>query len=108
MCMTTEETTTNSTTEVTDSTDNEEKQDRSIDELIILSNYNGLTDGEVRKLMQYYAEREIEIKTEEIKAQVLRSMQSSQLNNEQMHYENIVDYMNQVLKSVNNMQYASV
>lgn len=106
--MTTDETKINSDTEIADSPENEEKQERSIDDLIILSNYNGLTDGEVRKLMQYYAEREIEIKTEEIKAQVLRSIQNSQLNNEQMHYENILAYMNQVLDSVNNMQYASV
>lgn len=106
--MTTDETVDESTTESTDNTSTEEKRERTTEELIRLSKFDGLTDAEVHKVIDYFVEQAIENQKSILKMEALQSVNESYSNMEQTHYENIVDYMNQVLESVNNMQYASV
>lgn len=106
--MTTDETVDESTTESTDNTSTEEKRERTTDELVRLSKFDGLTDAEVHKVIDYFVEQAIENQKSILKIEALQSVNESYNNMEQTHYENIVDYMNQVLDSVNNMQYASV
>lgn len=106
--MTTDETVDESTTESTDNTSTDEKQERTTEELIRLSKFDGLTDAEVHKVIDYFVEQAIENQKSILKMEALQSVNESYSNMEQTHYENIVDYMNQVLESVNNMQYASV
>ena len=106
--MTTDETVDVSTTESTDNTSTEEKRERTTEELVRLSKFDGLTDAEVHKVIDYFVEQAIENQKSILKMEALQSVNESYSNMEQTHYENIVDYMNQVLESVNNMQYASV
>lgn len=106
--MTTDETVDESTTESTDNTSTEEKRERTTEELVRLSKFDGLTDAEVHKVIDYFVEQAIENQKSILKMEALQSVNESYSNMEQTHYENIVDYMNQVLDSVNNMQYASV
>lgn len=106
--MTTDETVDESTTESTDNTSTEEKRERTTEELVRLSKFDGLTDAEVHKVIDYFVEQAIENQKSILKMEALQSVNESYNNMEQTHYENIIDYMNQVLDSVNNMQYASV
>lgn len=106
--MTTDETVDVSTTESTDNTSTEEKRERTTEELVRLSKFDGLTDAEVHKVIDYFVEQAIENQKSILKMEALQSVNESYNNMEQTHYENIIDYMNQVLDSVNNMQYASV
>ena len=106
--MTTDETVDESTTESTDNTSTEEKRERTTEELVRLSKFDGLTDAEVHKVIDYFVEQAIENQKSILKMEALQSVNESYSSMEQTHYENIIDYMNQVLDSVNNMQYASV
>ena len=106
--MTTDETVDVSTTESTDNTSTEEKRERTTEELVRLSKFDGLTDAEVHKVIDYFVEQAIENQKSILKIEALQSVNESYNNMEQTHYENIVDYMNQGLDSVNNMQYATV
>ena len=72
--------TTENVTEVEETTTDTTSNDRDVSELILLDSYVGLTDGEVRKLIEYKVN--VALTDEQIKDHKTASVQMVELTNE--------------------------